>query len=150
MIAVFAITDRTDRENNMHIRILLAEDMDSLLQIVGTLIYRKFLLIEQASGPFLAIIDNLARFLQPIDVIGAQGEENGLCSRHTFNCVEDGGRIVHHAERVHHSAELLLLEALANLIGKARAHEEHLFARTYLKVRLLNIDNRPKLHNPKL
>ena len=150
MIAVFAITDRTDRENNMHIRILLAEDMDSLLQIVGTLIYRKFLLIEQGCGPFLAIIDNLACFLQPIDVIGAQGEEDGLCCRHTFNCVEDGGRIVHHAERVHHSAELLLLEALANLIGKARAHEEHLFARTYLKARLLNIDNRPKLHNPKL
>ena len=134
----------------MHIRILLAEDMDSLLQIVGTLIYRKFLLIEQGSGPFLAIIDNLACFLQPIDVISAQGEEDGLCCRHTFNCVEDGGWIVHYAEGVHHSAELLLLEALANLIGKARAHEEHLFAGTYLKVRLLNIDNRPKLHNPKL
>ena len=134
----------------MHIGILLSKDINSLLQIVGTLIYRKLLLIEQGSGPFLAIIDNLACFLQPIDVISAQGEEDGLCSRHTFNCVEDGGRIVHHAERVHHSAELLLLEALANLIGKARAHEEHLFARTYLKVRLLNIDNRPKLHNPKL
>lgn len=134
----------------MHIGILLSKDINSLLQIVGTLIYRKFLLIEQGSGPFLAIIDNLACFLQPIDVIGAQGEEDGLCSRHTFNCVEDGGWIVHYAEGVHHSAELLLLEALAYPIGKARAHEEHLFARTYLKVRLLNIDNRPKLHNPKL
>ena len=134
----------------MHIGILLSKDINSLLQIVGTLIYRQLFLIEQGCGPFLAIIDNLACFLQPIDVIGAQGEEDGLCSRHTFNCVEDGGRIVHHAERVHHSAELLLLEALAYPIGKARAHEEHLFARTYLKVRLLNIDNRPKLHNPKL
>ena len=71
MIAVFAITDRTDGEDDMHIGILLAEEIDGLLKIVGTLIYRQIFFIKQGSGAFLTIINNLTRFLQAIDMIGA-------------------------------------------------------------------------------
>ena len=152
----------------MHIGILLSKDINSLLQIVGTLIYRQLFLLKQRLRTLLTIIHDFARFLQPIDMVGTEGEESDTesdsdriaayegrggghrGSQQALEGVEDGGWIVHYAEGVHHSAELLLLEALAYPIGKARAHEEHLFAGTYLKVRLLNIDNRPKLHNPKL
>ena len=61
--------------------------------------------------------------------------------------MEDGGWIVHHAERIHHSTKLLLLEALPYLSSEARSYEENLLEWAYLKVRLLNIYNRPKLHN---
>ena len=155
MIAVFAITDRTDGEDDMHIGILLAKEIDGLLKIVGTLIYRQIFFIKQGSGAFLTIIDNLTRFLQAIDMIGAQSKEDCrelwiLISEEFLNGMEDGGWIVHYAEGIHHSTELLLLEALPYLSSEARSYEENLLAWAYLKARLLNIYNRPELHNYKL
>ena len=56
------------------------------------------------------------------------------------------GGVVHHAEGIDRGAELFFLESRAYVISKARPNEEHLLAWFYLEPRLLNINNRPKLH----
>ena len=64
--------------------------------------------------------------------------------------MEDAGGIVHHTIRINHRTELLLLESASDTIGKTGAYEEHLLARTDPKTRILNINDRPKIHFPLL
>ena len=78
MITVFAITDWTDGQDDMHLRILGAKHIDGLLQIVGTCIDRQFFFLKERLRPLLTVIDDLARFLQTIHMIGSKSEESRL------------------------------------------------------------------------
>ena len=60
--------------------------------------------------------------------------------------MQDGGGVIHHAEGINRGAELFFMEALTNIIGKARPYEEHLLARPNLEIGLLYINYGPKLH----
>ena len=60
--------------------------------------------------------------------------------------MEDGGGIIHHAERIDYRLEFLFLKAAPDAVGKARTHEKHLFARADPKPRILYINNCPELH----
>ena len=60
--------------------------------------------------------------------------------------MEDTGGVIHHTKGIDGSTEFLLLEALADLSGKARPYEEHLLAGTDLEIGLGHINDRPELH----
>ena len=152
MVAVFAIADGTNGEHDAHIGIGGMQDIDGLLQVIGTLIYREFLLGKERLGALLAVIHNLACFIENINVIGAEGQECSLdgfqigLSGEALDGMEDGGGIIHHAKGINDGAELLVSKACAYLIGKARPYEEHLLASPYPKPRVIYINYRSKLH----
>ena len=84
VIAVFTIADGADGQHDTDIGIRLAKKGDGLLEVVGTLIDGEFFLMKQSSRAFLAIINYFARFLQAVDVVGAESKENcggGTCRR---------------------------------------------------------------------
>jgi hypothetical protein len=54
------------------------------------------------------------------------------------------GGIVHHAKGIRHSWEVVVLEAAAYFIGKARSHTEHTLGRLYLKRRRRYVDRSAK------
>jgi hypothetical protein len=78
MIAVFTVTDRADSQNNMNIRADSAENGYCLTEIVGTLVNREFLLLEEVCRAFLAVVNNFTRLLEAIDMIGAKREKSRL------------------------------------------------------------------------
>ena len=61
--------------------------------------------------------------------------------------MEDRGRIIHYAIRIHNGAELLFLKASTYLRGKTRTNEKHLLAGTDFKIRFGNINNGSELHH---
>ena len=67
------------------------------------------------------------------------------CS-HTFNGVEDAGRIIHCAVGIDSNGEALFTEPPTDAISKAGTYEEYLLAWPDLKVGIRNIYDRPKLH----
>ena len=152
VVAVFAIADGTNGEHDAHIGIGCMQDIDGLLQIIGTLIYRKFLLGKERLRALLAVIYYLACFIENVNVIGAEGQECSLdgfqigLSGEALDGMEDGGGIIHHAKGINDGAELLISKACAYLIGKARPYEEHLLASPYPKPRVIYINYSPKLH----
>ena len=152
MVAVFAIADGANGEYDAHIGIGRMQDIDGLLQVIGTFIYREFLLGKERLGALLAVIYYLACFIENINVIGAEGQECSLdgfqigLSGEALDGMEDGGGIIHHAKGINDGAELLVGKACAYLIGKARPYEEHLLASPYPKPRVIYINYSPKLH----
>jgi hypothetical protein len=60
--------------------------------------------------------------------------------------MENRGRIVHHPKGIDCCPKLIIFETLSDIIGKTRPHEENFLARFYLKTRLGDINNCPKLH----
>ena len=60
--------------------------------------------------------------------------------------MEDGGWIVHHAEGIHHSTELLFLETMTYLRSETRPYEEHLFTRANPETRIRDIDDSTEIH----
>ena len=148
MITIFAIADGTDGKNHPYLWVLIAKNLDGLLQIVRTLIHCEFFFRKERGWTLLTIIHNFARFLQSIYVISAEGEKCGLAFTLPFLYrMQDAGGVIHHAKGIHRGTEHLLLEPLANAIGKARSHEEYLLAYPDLKIRLRNINNSSKFHN---
>ena len=147
MIAVLAVTDGTDGEDDLDVGTTAAKEVDSTEQVVGTLVDRQFFLLEKDCRPLLTVVDNLARLTEAVDVVGTEGEE---CysggSFVAFHRVQDAGGIVHHAIRVDGGSELVLYEPLANAIGKARAYEKYLFAGLYLKAGLWYVDDCSEIH----
>jgi hypothetical protein len=55
----------------MYVGTTCTEYIDTLAQIVGAGFDCQFLFFEKIGGPFLAVIHNLARLSQSVDVIGA-------------------------------------------------------------------------------
>ena len=155
MIAVFAIANRADSEDDMHIRIHLAEQIDGLHQILSTLIDREFFLLEERLRPLLTIIHDLARFLQTVYMVSSKRQENYgerrfLCITpllsQAFDGMENRSGIIHHAKGINHCPEFLLLKTTPNAISEAGAHEKHCLTRSDSKSRIGNINNRSELH----
>ena len=81
MITIFAIADGTDGKNHPYLWVLIAKNLDGLLQIVRTLIHCEFFFRKERGWTLLTIIHNFARFLQSIYVISAEGEKTDCVSR---------------------------------------------------------------------
>jgi hypothetical protein len=60
--------------------------------------------------------------------------------------MQDAGGIVHRAVWIDGDWEALFTEPLSNTVGKTRAYEKYLLARSDPKPRLRNIHYRPKFH----
>ena len=82
-------------------------------------------------------------------MVGTEGEDGGFYRgrrKETGDGVKDAGGIVHHTVRINYRREFLLLETLADVVGKTRPDEEHLLAGTNLEIWLRNINYRPEIH----
>ena len=78
VVAILAIADRTDSQHDTHPVVLTAQDTTSLAQCVGTGRDTERTLFEEALGPLLAVIDDLARGTLHIDAVGAQREHHDI------------------------------------------------------------------------
>ncbi len=63
MIAIFTITDRANGKDDADLWVMLAENVDGLLQVVSTRINSEFLFLKEGSRAFLTVVDYLACFL---------------------------------------------------------------------------------------
>ena len=128
------------------------KQLNSLQQIISTLLCSQFLLLEQRLWALLAVVHYLASLLEAVNVVGTQREEyrrgqwTTLISEKPLYGVQYAGGVIHRAIGIHCHRESLFTKALPYGVGKARAHEEHLFAWLYLKVWLLYIYYRPEFH----
>ena len=147
MVAVFAVADGTDGEDDTDVGTTTAEQVDGAAQVVGTLIGGELLLLEERGGALLTVVDYLARLLQAVDVVGAEGDKHDTrLPLVPLNGMQHGDGVVHRAERIDRDTELLVLEAAADAVGKATAHKEHFLTRLNLEGRLRNINYGPELH----
>ena len=95
-------------------------------------------LLKQSLRTLLAVIHNLARLLEAVNVIGTKSEYRRMRSGITaLNGVKDAGRIVHRAKGVDNGPELVLNKATPYTVGKAGADKEHLIQRVNLETSLL-------------
>lgn len=151
MIAVFTIADRTDGQDDADLWVMLAENVDGLLQVVSTRINSEFLFLKEGSRALLTVVDNLACFLQAVDMVGAEGEENraGITAipLYTLQGMEDGGWIVHCPKGIDDDGEALVLEMLTDAVSETRAHEKQGFAGCNPKVWGGDVDNGSKIHD---
>ena len=74
--AIFGIAYGTDSEDYMHIGTFLIQRRHTLRKIFGAFVDREFPFLKQSGRSFLAVVDNHARFLEDIDMIGAEGEKD--------------------------------------------------------------------------
>jgi len=108
--------------------------------------------LEKPLRTLLAVVDYLARLAQPVDMVGSEGDEDdtwpwsAAVRGYTLQGVQHRGGIVHRTKRVNRHGESLVTEPLSDVVSKARTHKEHLFARLYHQVWLLNSYYRPKFH----
>ena len=110
MVAVLAIADGADGEDDLGVGTMAAEQVDGSTQVVGTLVDGELFLLEKGGGALLAVVDDFARFLQTVDVVGAEGDEGDsgepppiplqLEGEPSFNCMKYRGGVVHHRSAV--------------------------------------------------
>ena len=156
VVAVFAVADGTDGEDYVNVGTMTAQQVDDTEQIVGTFIDGQFLFLEEGGWALLAVVDNLARLLQAIDVVGAKGEEDYTGEppptplqpegEPTFHLMQHRGRIIHGAVGIDRSPEAFLHKPLADAVGKAGTYEEHFLARLHQETRIRDVYDCPKLH----
>jgi hypothetical protein len=123
METVFLIADGADGEDNLYVGSTGQESTDGTFQVAYNLADAEFLFCEQALGALLAVVYNLTGGLQPVDVVGTQGDEDhtggASLGKMTLYSVTDGGWVVHRAVGIDHGLEALLHKALAYAVGKA-------------------------------
>ena len=148
VVAVFAVADGADGQHDLYVRTAAAEHVEGLLQAVGTLRHAEHFLLKQRLGALLAVVDNLACLLQPVDMVGAECEEYhaGCSGIAALDGVEHADGVVHGAKGIDCHGETLIAEAAADAIGKARPDEEQGFARFYLERCLGYVNNRSEIH----
>lgn len=157
MITVFAVADWTHGKQKARQGKGRADQPDRLRKCIGTLADSQLLFMEKLLRPFLTVVHDLTRGDETIDMIGAEREDSSagfVCAEGQLTGIakppdrmEHAHRIVHHAERIDERAELLFLEPLADVVGKARSHEEHPLAGLNLPRRGRNGDGSGELHN---
>ena len=131
----------------MHLGVALTEQVDGLLQIVSTGLNGELFLLKESLGSLLAVVDNLARLLQSVDMVGTQREENNAGSTLiALDGMQNADGIVHHPIGIRRHGKPFLAEALTDAVGKARTDEEQLLAGLYLEVGLRNIYYRTEFH----
>ena len=139
VIAVFSVADRTHGEQKTRQGKGRANQPDRLRKCIGTLADSQLLFMEKLLRPLLTVVHDLTRGDEPVDMIraeredsstwliSAEGQLTGIAK--SLHGMEHTHWIVHHTERIDHRAEFLFLEPLADVVGKARSHEEHPLAR---------------------
>ena len=131
----------------MHLGVALTEQVNGLLQIVSTRLNREQFLLKESLGSLLAVVDNLARLLQSVDMVGTQREENNAGSTLiALDGMQDADGIVHHPIGIRRDGKPFLAETLTDAVGKARTDEEQLLTGLYLEVGLRNIYYRTEFH----
>ena len=150
MESIFAIANRTHRKDNLHLRIGFPQVLNGLKKINGTLIHGEQALAVQSRGTLLAIVYDLTRFLQHINMVGAQGEDCDIRLPAHFqgagNGVQDGGRVIHYAIGIHRGPEPLFLKSATHIVGKTTADKEHFLTGRNLKRSLANLYLRSEFH----
>ena len=156
VIAIFAVTDGTDGEDNVDVGATGTQQVDDAHQVVGTFVDGEQFLLKQRGRALLTVVNNIARLLQAVHVVGAEGDEDDsgepppiplqLEGEPPFNSMQHGGRIVHRAIGIDRGAELILHEPLTNTVCETAAHEEHLFARLNLEAWLGYVNDGSKFH----
>ena len=145
MITILSIAYRADRHYDMSIGTTFQQLIDSLREIINARCNRQFLFLKEILRSLLTIIHNLACRLQPIDMIGAEGEEDNARpsvfkrGEPPLHGMEYRSGVIHHTIRIDRDREMLLGKAMPYTVGKARAHKEQLFERLYLEVGARNI-----------
>ena len=76
MVAVLAVADGTDGEDNMNVGTVATEEVDGATQVLGTLVDGELLFLKKGGGTLLAVVYYLTSLFQAIDVVGAEGEED--------------------------------------------------------------------------
>ena len=148
VIAVFSVADWTHGKQEPRLGKGRADQPDRLRKCLGTLFDGQLLFMEKLLRPLLTVVHDLTRGDEAVDMIGAEREDSsaGFVSAEGQlagiakppDRMEHAHRIVHHAERIDERAELLFLEPLADVVGKARSHEEHPLAGLNLPRRVRN------------
>jgi hypothetical protein len=147
MIAIFAITDRTDSEDDADIGIFLTQKRNSLLQVVGTGFDGEFLFRKERLRTLLTVVDNFTCLFQTINVVRTEGEEDSPWpTPHPLDGVEDRGGVVHGAIGIDYDREALFLEAMAYLRGETGTYEENLFTRSNPEAWIRDIDDSSEFH----
>ena len=149
MVAILAVADGADGEDDMNVLPPLTENRDASAQVLGTVVYAQFLFLKQTGGPLFAVVDNLARFAQAVNVVGAQGEKCYSWAKvgAELQGVEYAGGVVHGAARIDHGVQPRCREVLSDAVGKAGAKEKHLVVGFYLERRLGNVYRSAECHN---
>ena len=160
MVAVLAIAYGRHCEDESCLWETVADELYGFVEVGGALGDGQLPLLKQALWPFLAVVHYLARLLENVDVVGAKGhhgstlfvgrERHGVVLRQASHGVQDAGGVVHHAIRIDHGAELLFCEPLADIVGEARAYEQHALARLYLPRAFGNVYYGSEFHATKL
>ena len=154
VIAVLTVTDGTHCQHHLHSRVMAAQQRDGLLQVVGTGLYREFLLLKEGGRALLTVVYNLAGLLEPIDMVGSQRQKDDkalatlvrLLRQPALQGMQNAGRVVHRAIGIDGNRKALFLKAPAHLVGKARPHEEHFLAWLHLKRSSSYLYFSPKQH----
>jgi hypothetical protein len=158
VVAVFAVTDRTDGEYDADRGVHLTEERDGLLQVVSTGFDRKFFFRKEKLGTLLTVVDDFIGRPQTINMIRAQSQKDGLIwispplapptqeEKQTLKRMQNTGGIVHHTIGIDHSTELLFLEMMTYLRSETRPYEEHLFTRANPETRIRDIDDSTEIH----
>ena len=159
VIAVFPVAYRTDSDHDIHVVVYCPEPSDGLAQKAVALVDGQYPLGEEPLRALPAVVNNLARGILDIYVVGAKGD-NGrrwdefalvvtfrtLACKQPVDGVEDAGWIVHYAERIDDGIEMFVAETLADIVGETRPYEEHRLHRTYLELRPWYVYYRSEFH----
>ena len=76
MVAVLTIAYGTDGHHHLHLRMVLAQHVHSLTEIVRTSLNGELLFLEQGCRTFLTVVYNLTSLLESVDMVRTQGEED--------------------------------------------------------------------------
>ena len=120
MVAVLAVADGADGDNDLYVRPTAAQHFYRTTQVVSTFLYRQFTLVKEGCRTFLTVIDYLTRRLFYIHVVGTQRQEGKAGSRlATLYRMQHAGRVIHGAVGIDRRGELLFLKPPANAVSKA-------------------------------
>ena len=156
MVAVFAIADGRDGDDEAQPWEGLKQDSYGKIEVVGTFKDGQLLLLKKALRAFLTVVYYLSCIFEDVNMVCAEREDGGallrLLKRHGFvfqesvHRMENTCRIVHHTVGVDDGVKLLVDEAPADVISKARPDKEHALHGLNLPFALRNIYDGSKLH----
>ena len=147
MESVFAIADGAHGEYHVGFGPAVGYQGDGLLKALDRIVDRHLALLKELLRPLLTIVDHLARGAEYIDVVGAEGNHDGIDPIVGRQLVGESGDgvahadgVVHHAVGVDRHAEAVVGKESAHIVGKAAAHKEHARAGLYLEVSTRQVD----------
>lgn len=62
VVAILAVADGTDGDDDLHVGAAATQRVDSLGKIVDALVYGQYFFLKQVGGPLLAVVNNYACF----------------------------------------------------------------------------------------